>query len=405
MAKAKTDSSIKLEICTALSLQVPVGKSLFEKRFLKPFTDRLFGENYPQLEYIDDVANDKVPKNMKVTEFYMQSGKMLKSATAQKSYTSSNYTHAARDMLNNGLNVLMQMVSVKEIDGRKVYSLSSNTDLTTDLINIAKRKKIKKPIIIGMVNPNLPFMGAKAQVEEDFFDILVDDHTQYFLPFATPKAAINNTDYNIGLLASSLIKDGGTMQVGIGSLGDALIYAMKLRQNQNSEYKKILQKLHIFDKCDEVIKKSGSTSTFDKGVYAASEMFVEGFAHLFDEGILKRKVYPDAQIQSLLNQEIITEKIQENIIEILLQHEVLDEFITKKQMQRLQNLGILKADLQMQKGYMIDSKGKKYKTDLFEYKNIKAIQENCLGDELKQGVLLHGAFFWDQGGFIVGCMN
>lgn len=60
--KAKTDSSIKLEICTALSLQVPVGKSLFEKRFLKPFTDRLFGENYPQLEYIDDVANDKVPK-------------------------------------------------------------------------------------------------------------------------------------------------------------------------------------------------------------------------------------------------------------------------------------------------------------------------------------------------------
>ena len=391
--KAKTDSSIKLEICTALSLQVPVGKSLFEKRFLKPFTDRLFGENYPQLEYIDDVANDKVPKNMKVTEFYMQSGKMLKSATAQKSYTSSNYTHAARDMLNNGLNVLMQMVSVKEIDGRKVYSLSSNTDLTTDLINIAKRKKIKKPIIIGMVNPNLPFMGAKAQVEEDFFDILVDDHTQYFLPFATPKAAINNTDYNIGLLASSLIKDGGTMQVGIGSLGDALIYAMKLRQNQNSEYKKILQKLHIFDKCDEVIKKSGSTSTFDKGVYAASEMFVEGFAHLFDEGILKRKVYPDAQIQSLLNQEIITEKIQENIIEILLQHEVLDEFITKKQMQRLQNLGILKADLQMQKGYMIDSKGKKYKTDLFEYKNIKAIQENCLGDKLKQGVLLHGAFF------------
>jgi len=114
---------------------------------------------------------------------------------------------------------------------------------------------------------------------------------------------------------------------------------------------------------------------------------------LYDAGILKRKVYPDAQIQALINQGIVTEKIQNNIIEILLQNNVLDEFITKKQMHRLQYLGILKQDLTMSKGFMIDSSGKKFDTDLFHYENIQAIQENCLGHTLEQGTVLHGAFF------------
>lgn len=390
--KAKVEPDLYLEFFTALSLQVPKGKSLFEKRFLKPFTDRIF-ENYPDLEYIQDVIDDNVPANMKITEFYMQSGKMLNSTTAQRNYTSSNYTHAARDMLDKGMNVLIQMVAVKETVAGRVYSLSSNTDLTLDIVSISKRKSIKKPCMVAMVNPNLPFMGGDAQVDAEFFDIILDDESLYFKPFVTPRAAINTIDYNIGLLASTLIKDGGTMQVGIGSLGDALIYCTKLRHQRNDEYLKLVDGLHVSDKFRRIIKSAGSLSTFKKGLYAASEMFVEGFAHLFDANILKRKVYPDAQIQALLNQGVLTEKIQKNIIEILLQNNVLDEFITKKHMERLQYLGILKDDLQMFKGHMLDRKGNKFDVDLFHYENIQAIQKHCLGQQLKHGTVLHGAFF------------
>ncbi|MCF6318392.1 MAG: acetyl-CoA hydrolase [Proteobacteria bacterium] len=396
-AKAKAESDLKLEIFTALSLQVPKGKSLLEVNFLKPFTDRVFGEDYPDLDYIQDVIDNNIPDNMRLTEFYMQSGKMLRSATAQKNYTSSNYTHAARDMLNKGMNVLMQMVAVKQTASGRVYSLSCNTDLTLDIVASSNKKGIKKPCMVAMVNPNLPFMGGNAQVEDDFFDIILDDESLYFKPFATPRASINTIDYNIGLLASCLIKDGGTMQVGIGSLGDALIYSTQLRHQNNSEYLKLINGLQIKDKFHSIIDSAGSLSVFDKGLYAASEMFVEGFAHLFDANILKRKVYPDAQIQALINQSVITEKIQDNIIEILLQNNVLDEFISKKQMLRLQYLGILKGDLQMiklrNKNFLKDSNGKKYDTDLFHYENIQAIQENCLGQQLKQGSVLHGAFF------------
>ena len=390
--KAKQDPSISLEIFTALSLEVPRGKSLLEKRFLKPFTDRYFSD-YPQLTYINDVKKGSVPTNMKLTEFYMQSGKMLRSPFAQRHYTSSNYTHAARDMLAKGLNVVMQMVAIKHTASGPIYSLSSNTDLTFDINTICENKKYQKPFIVAMVNPFMPFMGGEGQVQAGFFDLIIDNEDLHFKPFATPRAAINRVDYNIGLLTSTLIRDGGTLQVGIGSLADALIYATKLRHQHNDDYLQLINKMGIKEKFNRTIKKSGSLSIYKNGLYAASEMFVEGFAHLYKAGILKRKVYADAQIQTLINQNLLTEQVPENIIEILLQNGVLDEFITKKQMQRLQSLGILKPGLQMKKGYMQDIDGNKFQIDLLEYKNIKAIQSYCLNEKLKGGVILHAGFF------------
>jgi acyl-CoA hydrolase len=390
--RAANDSSINLEIFTALSLQVPKAKSLLEERFLKPFTDRIFPD-HPDLVYIDKVKNNSLPMNIKITEFYMQSGKMLRSSPAQKNYTSSNYTHAARDMIGKGLNVVMQMVAVKQTEQGPVYSLCSNTDLTLDIDAIYQRKGQQKPCMVAMVNPHMPFMGGKAQVDNDFFDVIVDDEELYFQPFATPRAAVGMIDYQIGLLTSCLIKDEGTLQVGIGSLGDALIYFTKLRHQQNQSYMKLIDGFAIKEKFGNIVADIGSTSVFTKGLYAASEMFVEGFAHLYDAGILKRKVYPDALIQTLINQGLLAEKVPKNVIEILLQNNILDEHLTKKQMLRLQKLGILKSELQMHKGHMQDAKGKQYPTDLFHYENIAAIQKHCLGQQLKGGAVLHAAFY------------
>ena len=323
----------------------------------------------------------------------MQSGKMLGSSSAQRSYTSSNYTHAVRDMLDKGLNVVMQMVAVKNTAHGPVYSLSSNSDLTLDIISTCKRKKLDKPYMVAMVNPYMPFMQGQAQVEPNFFDVIINNEDLYFQPFATPRSAINSVDYRIGLLASTLIKDGGTLQVGIGSLADALVYCTKLRHKKNGDYLALLDVAQIPNKFQVIIKKVGAFSAFKEGLYAASEMFVEGFAHLFDADILKRKVYPDAQIQLLINDGIITESIPNNIIEILLGHEILDGFISKRQMLRLQKLGILQDDLKMFENHMQNAQGKKFETNLLVEKNIQAITKHCLGEKLKQGAVLHGAFF------------
>ena len=60
---------------------------------------------------------------------------------------------------------------------------------------------------------------------------------------APPRAAVNIEEYAIGMHASSLIRDGGTLQLGIGALGDAFVRALQLRQTYNDDYVDLLDAL------------------------------------------------------------------------------------------------------------------------------------------------------------------
>ncbi len=383
---------LKLDIFTALSLAIPKGSSILEQRFLDAFTQRFFGD-YPELTYIEDVQHNRVSNHIHVREFYMQSGKMLRSETAQRAYVSSNYTHVARDMVDRDVNIVLQMVAVERTEQGPQYSLSCNPDLTLDIVRIAAEKGKPKPLVIAMVNEDLPYMGGQAEVPTDFFDCILDNPDLYFPPFATPAQAINPTDYSIGLLASTLIKDGGTLQIGIGSLADALVYSTQLRHQNNDTYHELLQHAGIKENFAPLIEQVGDTEPFAQGLYAASEMFVEGFAHLYDSDILKRKVYPDAEIQQLINEGTITEQLKPNVISELLQHQVIDEVITERQFKRLQFLGILKNDLTFKPGTITDAAGHQYDTYLHDTANRHAIEQNCVGHRLQHGAVLHAAFF------------
>ena len=131
--RARQDSSIRLTIMTALSLNRPVGKSDLERRFLGPFVERVFGD-YPDLDYLRDLEGRRLPSNVEISEFYFKSGGLLGNAHAQQHYVSSNYTHVVRDMLAAGVNVILQMVAKQERHGRVFYSLSGNPDLTLDIL-------------------------------------------------------------------------------------------------------------------------------------------------------------------------------------------------------------------------------------------------------------------------------
>ncbi len=384
--------TVQLEIFTALSLEIPQGNSLLERRFLHSFKQRFFGD-YPELAYIDAVKYNELPNNIRVREFYMQSGKMLRSRTAQRHYVSSNYTHVARDMVDRDVNLIVQMVAVKRSPNGDQYSLSCNPDLTADILRIAQRQGKKRPLVIAMVNEQLPFMGGQAQVTADFFDLIHDDANSYFQPFATPAQAINLTDYSIGLMVSTLIQDGGTLQIGIGSLADALVYCTQLRHQNNTTYLDLLRAAQISTLHEQMITEVGDTTPFKTGLYAASEMFVEGFAHLFDAGILQRRVYPDQRIQQLLNEGQLTEQIPADVITRLLDFEAIDEVMSVRQFKNLQYLGILKDELTFQQGIIINPQGQQFKTDLHNEAHIKALEQHCLGSQLKHGCVLHAAFF------------
>jgi acyl-CoA hydrolase len=300
--RASEDPRLELRIFTALTLGRPRWKSDLERRFVEPLAERLFG-GYPELAYLDPLRRGQLPDNIRVTEFYFQPGTLLDSPLAQQNYISSNYTHVVRDLLDAGINVLAQLVATTQEDGETRLSLSCNPDLTLDLaprMRAAERRG-DKVALLAQVNRNLPFMYGDAAVAPDYFDGLVDQPRYDFPLFAPPNPAVNTADYLIALHVSALIRDGGTLQLGIGSLGDAVTYVLKLRHESNDVYVDLLSKGRVLDRFGDVIGRVGGTGQFDRGLYAATEMLVHGFLELYRCGVLKRKVHDDVTVQRLLD--------------------------------------------------------------------------------------------------------
>ncbi|MBS1970833.1 MAG: acetyl-CoA hydrolase [Bdellovibrionales bacterium] len=283
---AKKDASISLTIFTALSLDMPDPKSDLESRFVEPFYERHFGKNYPRLDYLRDLHSKSVPSNIRLHEFYFQAGSQLKIPLAQQNYISLNYTHVTRAIFEMEINVIVQLVALSP-DGQRC-SLSCNPDLTLDLRDLYKQQG-KKLLLIGVVHPDLPFLGGDAEVGLDFFDAIVKTPEVKDKLFAVPKAPVTPVDYLIGLHASRLIPDDGTLQIGIGSLSDALVYATLLRHGKNELYRELLQSLDQGGASPQGVEIF--SDIFHHGIYGTSEMLMDGFMNLRRGGVLKRLIF------------------------------------------------------------------------------------------------------------------
>ncbi|MDR6983432.1 acyl-CoA hydrolase [Rheinheimera pacifica] len=295
--RACQDTSIRLDIFTALSLNPPKPGSELEARFLQPFVKRHFGEDYPRLAYADALAAQQLPANITVTEFYFQSGSMLGNAEAQRYYVSSNYTHVARDLAERGVNLILQLVARRATASGWEYSLSSNPDVTLDLVEELRHRPDKKCLMLAQVHPDLPFMAGDAVVSEDFFHQIINDNPEQPL-FALPRSPVSIQDYAVGMNASALVADDGTLQIGIGSLSDALVYSLIQRQHHNEAYRACFNQSLPGQPLIETV---GGYGRFDCGLYGASEMFLDGFMHLYQAGILKREVFDNEHLQTLAN--------------------------------------------------------------------------------------------------------
>lgn len=392
--RVAADSSLHLTIMTALSLQRPGGKNQLEQRFLGPFTERVFGD-YPQLDYMQALHAGTLPANVVISEFYFKSGALLGNAHAQQHYTSSNYTHVVRDMLAAGVNVILQMVARREQHGQVSYSLSGNPDLTLDIHAPlrAAQKLGRNIVIVGLVNNQLPFMYGDAEVAPEFFDLVVDNPAYAHQLFGVPALAIDAAEHMIGLYASSLIKDGGTLQVGIGNLGDACVYACQLRQVDNARYRQLLETLDIQKKFGEVIARIGGVDSFSSGLYAGSEMFSDGLLHLYYSGILKRRVFDHQQLQQLLNEGRISESVGAETLKALLDAGIIATPLSAADVTFLQHFGILQPDVVYDNGMLVLADGTRLRPELHDRDAFSRIVHEALGAKLANGVLLHGAFF------------
>ena len=282
--RVASDRGLHLKIFTALTLEAPVIRGELERRLLGPVLERTLG-GYPKLDYARALRSGTLPPNIEVNEFFLLAGRWLSVPEVQQSYISANYTHAVRLLIEQGVNVVAQLVAKKSSEGSDRFSLSCNTDITLELLE-ARRAGTASFSLVGQVNRELPFMPGKAECARSEFAHLLDSPQHDFALFGPPKEPIGLREYAIGLHVARLVADGGTLQIGIGQEADATVQGLLIRHNHNSEFRAVVSRL-TQDAPQLPIEERG---IFQNGLYGASEMFVDGFLELIKAKILRREV-------------------------------------------------------------------------------------------------------------------
>lgn len=387
---ATADESIALTIVTGLTLSRPSFSNNLEEKLISPILDRLL-KNYEDPLYEKARVRQALPRNINVIEFFLSTGKFLHNNYVQQHYINSTYTNVARDTIYRSINVLSQQVAYSDLYPDS-YSLSSNADLFYEVEqHLSSLKKQGHAVaIVAEVNRNLPFLfGEKAVFHANTFTDIIDTHDDKTL-FALPRDEISIQDHLIGLYTSCLIKDDSCLQIGIGKLSNAIANALIFRHKNNNLYCDLIEKLSISKKFNAELN-IGDLGIFNIGLNASTEMLSDEYMQLYKENILKKRVYDHIGLQKLLNTKQISEIIDANTLNVLLDNKIIHTNLTPEDVFFLIQFGIFKSDIIYKKGELILSSGEKIPADLGLHK--EWIIDKCLGEKLLSGKIIHAGFF------------
>ena len=383
--RIKANPARKLRIITALSLIKPVGKSELEQHFLEPLVERVFAD-YPDLEYAVDLRAHALPPNIEVREFFMKTGDYIGNEAAQQNYISTNYTFVARDMAVQGMNVIAQAVGAQGEGDDLRLSMSSNPDIVCEVVE--NMRAAGQPLLkVAVINRKMPFMPNGAELSPDFYDVVVTDPAATHVVFGPPNNKVSAADYAIGLHASSLVTDGGTLQIGIGSLGDAIAQALIVRDRHGEDYRSILETLTPDGLAGRELDR------FDQGLYGCSEMFVNGFLKLIEAGIIRREVYGDTVLQQMLNDgRLPSEVVTPETVRALLAAGRIGTPLSEADVAFLKKFGILRAGVALD-GRELVLDDARCSSDLADKEAFDKLCATMLGARLIGGIYMTGGFF------------
>lgn len=377
-----------LTLYTALSLARPRPSGELERRFAEPFFERVLGD-CPELDYLADLEQGTLPAHIRIEEFYLQPASQLDNPRAQQHYVSLNYSHVARDLARKRLNLLAQLVA-RDPARPGTFSLSCNPDITLDLLPDldARRQRGETVLCVAQVHEALPYMPGDAEVPAATFDLVLDE-TERTPLFSTPNMPVSAQDHAIGLHASTLVRDGGTLQVGIGAMADALTAALLARHRDNAAYRAVLDALEVPGRWDGLIDREGGLAPFRQGLYANSEMVLPGLLDLLEAGILGRRVYPDLRLQHLADVGVLDAEGRVVDPEALLA--ALPPRLDADTLGWAQGHGLLDSRLALDGEHLQLPDGRRLPADIEAPATRAALVEH-LGSA-RGGVCIHGGFF------------
>lgn len=127
------------------------------------------------------------------------------------------------DLFKKGyLPIDVALVQVSPPDKHGYCSLGVSVDIARSAVNTAKH-------IIAQVNPNVPRTHGDSLVHTDRFTHMV--YSEEPLPQVDYGSKVADEELKIGQLIAELIDDGSTLQMGIGTIPDAVLKALGNHKN------------------------------------------------------------------------------------------------------------------------------------------------------------------------------
>lgn len=407
--RALRDPTIDLTFVTGLSLSLPRATSSLQRRFLEPFVARVFGDA-AEPAYIQALRDDTLPANIRVIEFFLEPGAALTWPHSQLNHLSTNYTQVARDLLARGVNVILQLVASRTRQGHRTLSLGSNPDVTLDLLRAveASRNTDRPILLVGQTHPQMPYMLGHAEVDAARFDLLLEHERYDHELFCPPNLSLGLVDHAIGMHASALLRDGGTLQIGIGELGDAIVYALQLRHQQNDIWRGALGDIGG-ERTPALIDAVGGRDKFQQGLFGCSEMFVDQLLDLQRSGVLRRRVFDCLPLERALASGAIGERLTPDVLDRLLDCG-LAPLLDARSFAMLQTCGVFVSDARFENdpvrgGGIRCPDGSWCSADLSDRTARGQLAASAIGRMLRGGAVLQAAFILGPKGFYAALRN
>ncbi len=132
-------------------------------------------------------------------------------------YTPCFFHEIPRLFTNGSLDADVALIQVSRPNEEGYCSFGVSSDYTKPAAHAAK-------IVIAEVNEYMPFIGGDNQIHVSELDYIVETSNPLY---ELPLPVIGDVERAIGEHCASLIEDGSTLQLGIGSIPDAVLMFMK----------------------------------------------------------------------------------------------------------------------------------------------------------------------------------
>ncbi len=166
-------------------------------------------------------ADEQYQDVFKVNALFI--GKNLREAVAQgRANFIPCFLSEVPVMIRNGIiPINVALIQVSPPDKKGYCSLGVSVDATRAALD-------KAELIIAQVNPRMPRTGGDAFIHINTIDAYVEQETE--LP-EHPPAILGEVEKKIGEHVAGVIEDGATLQMGIGSIPDAVLHYLGNHKN------------------------------------------------------------------------------------------------------------------------------------------------------------------------------